>query len=406
LNVAVQRAREKERYDELRRVVSGRPLPLALLDLGAFERNARAMLKSAGALPIRVCSKSVRSVGALRRAFALSPRFQGVLCYSAREAEFLSEQGFDDLLVAYPSIDAADLDAACRSAARGTKITLIVDDLDQLAPIARAAQGCAVRLRVCVDLDLSSDFGALHFGVRRSPLATPGAVLALARAIAARGGALELVGLMGYEAQIAGPQDDRPHERLKSVVLRALKRRSIAELRARRAACVEALMREGFTLEFVNGGGTGSLGSTAADPMVTELAAGSGLYAPHLFDHFRGSALEPALFFALAAQRRPQPQIVTCGFGGYVASGPAGADRLPQPAYPRGMQLLALEGAGEVQTPVRLPQGAQIALGDPLFFRHAKAGELCERFASLLLMRDGEISDEVTTYRGDGKCFF
>jgi D-serine deaminase-like pyridoxal phosphate-dependent protein len=399
-------ARDRERYDELRRAIAGRSLPLALLDLGALERNAQAMLARAGQLPIRLCSKSLRSVSVLRRLFALSPRFRGVLCYSAREAEFLGEQGFDDLLVAYPSVDAADLRAACQARARGSKITLMVDDVEQLGPIARAAHGFGVTLRVCIDLDLSSDFGALHFGVRRSPLSTPDAVVALARANAGQAGAIELVGLMGYEAQIAGPQDDVPGAKLKSLVLRKLKERSLAELRARRAAVLEALRAQGVKLEFVNGGGTGSLASTAADASVTEIAAGSGLYAPHLFDHFRGFAPEPALFFALAAQRRPRADIVTCGFGGYVASGPAGADRLPLPAYPRGMQLLALEGAGEVQTPVHLPDGVRVALGDPLFFRHAKAGELLERFERMLVVRDAEIVDEITSYRGDGKCFF
>jgi D-serine deaminase-like pyridoxal phosphate-dependent protein len=148
------------------------------------------------------------------------------------------------------------------------------------------------------------------------------------------------------------------------------------------------------------------LASTAQDPSVSELAAGSGLYAPALFDHFRDFQYLPALFFALSATRRPRADIVTCGFGGYVASGPAGADRLPSPAFPLGMELLAHEGAGEVQTPLLLPPGVHVALGDPLFFRHAKAGELAERFARCVLVRKGEVVDEVTTYRGDGQCFF
>jgi D-serine deaminase-like pyridoxal phosphate-dependent protein len=246
----------------------------------------------------------------------------------------------------------------------------------------------------------------LYFGVRRSPLATPGAALALARRIAQQPDALRLVGLLGYEAQLAGPQDDVPGRALESVVLRTLKRRSLAELIARRGATVAALRDAGFALEYVNGGGTGSLAKTAGDPSVTELAAGSGLYAPALFDHFRAFRYRPAAFFALPATRRPGPALITCSFGGYIASGPPGADRVPVPSFPRGMKLLAHEGAGEVQTPLSLPRSVHVALGDPLFFRHAKAGELAERFERFVLLRADRAVGEATTYRGDGQCFF
>jgi D-serine deaminase-like pyridoxal phosphate-dependent protein len=329
-----------------------------------------------------------------------------VLCYSAREAAYLATQGFDDLLVAYPSVAAADLEAACGALQRGTKLTLMVDDAEQLPPICAAARARGVIVRLCIDLDLSSDFGLLYFGVRRSPLTTPAAAVALARQIAAEPDALRLVGLLGYEAQLAGPQDDLPDSPLKSRLLRALKRRSLAELKQRRGASVAALREAGFALEFVNGGGTGSLASTVTDPSVSELAAGSGLYAPALFDHFRGVRYRPAAFFALAATRRPAPDIVTCGFGGYIASGPPGADRLPVPSYPRDLQLLAHEGAGEVQTPLRLAPGTRLLLGDPVFFRHAKAGELAERFEHFVLLQAGAVVGEATTYRGDGQCFF
>jgi len=73
---------------------------------------------------------------------------------------------------------------------------------------------------------------------------------------------------------------------------------------------------------------------------------------------------------------------------------------------PVGMEYLPLEGAGEVQTPLRLPAGApEIRLGDPLFFQHAKAGELCERFNELYLLKGGQIVEVVKTYRGEGMNF-
>jgi len=394
-----------QRYHLLRRAIAGRALPLAVLDLDVLDRNARDMLQRAGDLPIRLGSKSIRCVEVLRRVQALSPRFRGLLCYSAREAAWLATLGFDDLLVAYPTVDLADLDAVAAQLQQGKRIVLMVDDHAQTALIEARGRALGVCFLLAIDVDMSSSFPGIYFGMRRSPLTAPAAVLALARNIAQTPRTLKLVGLMGYEGQIAGLQDAVPGQGLKNAMLRMLKRKSVRELSARRQAAVQALHEAGFALAFVNGGGTGSLESTAADPSVTEIAAGSGLYSPGLFDHFEQFHNPPALCFALQVVRRPTASIVTCGGGGYIASGPAGADRLPRPYLPAGMQLIAQEGAGEVQTPVVLPAGLEVKIGEPLFFRHAKAGELAERFERLLLLQGGEIVGEAPTYRGQQQCF-
>jgi len=386
-------------YPYLKAAIAGQPLPLALLDLDTLENNALNMLHRAGTLPIRLGTKSIRCVDVLRRVQRLSPRFQGLLCFSAREAVWLADLGFDDLLVAYPTVDLADIDAVAGAIARGAKITLMVDDPEQVVALAARARAHRVRLRLAIDLDCSTAEPGLYFGVRRSPIQTPDAALGLATAITMHPDAVKLVGLMGYEAQIAGLPDALPHQRVKSLLVRWLKSRSMKTVIARRQATVQVLRAAGHVLEFVNGGGTGSLKETAADTSVTEIAAGSGLYSPCLFDHFRGFHHQPSLLFALQVVRRPAPGLV-------IASGPAGADRLPQPWLPADMRLLPLEGAGEVQTPVRLPPEFVPKLGDPLFFRHAKAGELAERFDRFVLMQRGLIIGDTPTYRGHGKTFF
>lgn len=227
----------------------------------------------------------------------------------------------------------------------------------------------------------------------------------VARAIAGHR-SLRLDGLMGYEAQIAGLPDAAPGKAPLNAVIRALKRRSIREVRDRRGAIVTALRADGHALALVNGGGTGSIESTREDPSVTEIAAGSGLFAPALFDGYARFRHDPAVGFALPVTRRPGPHIVTCLGGGYVASGAAGRDRLPVPWLPEGGELLGAEGAGEVQTPVRFPAATRLAMGDPVFFRHAKAGELCERFDALVLVENGRVAGEAPTYRGEGQSFF
>ncbi|HEY9546959.1 MAG TPA: amino acid deaminase/aldolase [Solimonas sp.] len=393
-------------YAALAAALADHPPPVVVLDLDRLEANARAMLTRAGRLPIRLGSKSIRCVEVMKRVMALDPRFKGLLCYSAREAAWLATQGFDDLLVAYPTVVREDLEAAALATRAGTTLTLMIDDARQIDAAEQIAREHDVCLTLAIDIDMSSSFPGLYFGVRRSPVKTAEQAVLLARRIAASSGSLRLRGAMGYEGQIAGLPDDVPKQSLKNRIVLWLKQRSIRELSLRRQAVVDGLYVAGFALEFVNGGGTGSLETTAADRSVTEAAAGSGLYSPTLFDHFSHFRHAPALYFALAVARQPLPDVVTCSGGGYIASGPAGQDRVPQPFLPAGLKLLPLEGAGEVQTPLRLPKGVSLPLGAPVFFRHAKAGELCERFERIVLLRAGKIVGEVPTYRGQGQCFF
>jgi D-serine deaminase-like pyridoxal phosphate-dependent protein len=395
-------------YAAYAEALRGRPLPAAYVDLDLLGENARALVRRAGGKPVRIASKSVRSLEVLQWVLREVPGFRGVMCFSAREAALLAERGLTDLLVAYPVVDAGALAAACAQLARGAGITLTVDCAGHVLRAAEAARAAGTEAPLCIDVDMSSRFPGLHFGVRRSPLTEVEDVLALARLIARTPG-VRLEGLMGYEAQIAGVPDAAPgggpKSASKSLVVRLLKERSFGQLVARRTAAVEALARDGHALRFVNGGGTGSLERTRTDPSVTELAAGSGLYAPTLFDGYRGFRHLPAAGFALAICRLPAKGLFTAMGGGYVASGAPGPEKLPAPYLPEGARLLSLEGAGEVQTPVAYAGPEPLGLGDPLFFRHAKAGELCEHFTHLLLLQGGRVVGEAPTYRGEGWCF-
>lgn len=389
------------------RALAGQRLPALICDRDAFDRNAAALRRRAGGLPIRVASKSVRCPALLERVLE-AEGFHGVLCFSVLEAVRLSERGIDDLVVAYPSVETSELAAAAARIADGARIVLMVDDAAQLGPIEAAAGEAGVAMPLCIDMDLSLPVGGIWFGVRRSPIRTPAAAVALAREIGRRRG-LRLVGLMGYEAQIAGLADSPGHgasamDRAEALAIRGLKAVSRRELATRRGAIVAAV-REEADIEFVNGGGTGSLESTAQDSSVTEVTAGSGLYAPRLFDGYAAFSHQPAFAFALPVTRRPAPGIYTLHGGGYIASGAAGSDRLPRPWLPEGAELIEQEGAGEVQTPIRYRGVLQV--GDPVVFRHPKAGEVCERFNEVLVLGGDpmRVIESVPTYRGMGWCF-
>jgi len=383
------------------------PAPFAFVDLDAMWSNATDLLRMAGAVPIRVASKSVRCRALLRRILDRDPGFRGLLTFTLPETLWLAGSGFENLVLAYPTADREGLEelAALAFADPDRAPAVMVDSSRHLDLIESVVGTDAEPIRLCLELDVGwwPLGGRLKIGPKRSTVRTPDAAAALAREIFTRPG-VRLVGLMAYEGHIAGVGDDVPGSRLRNAAVRAMQRRSGRELRARRAAVVEAVSAV-TPLEFVNGGGTGSLTATSSEPAVTEVTAGSGFYDSALFDHYRSLDLRPAAGFAMPVVRKPSRAIATVLGGGYVASGPSGKDRLPEPYLPPGLRLDALEGAGEVQTPVLGAAAAGLEPGDRVYFRHAKAGELCERFASLYLLEGGRIADEVPTYRGEGKTF-
>ncbi|HYH89207.1 MAG TPA: alanine racemase [Solirubrobacteraceae bacterium] len=376
--------------------------PFAVVDLDAFDRNAADLLRRAGGTPIRLSSKSVRCRALIER--ALRAGLQGILAFTLPEALWLAEHGHDDLVVAYPTADRS----ALRALASGPheRVTIMVDCAEHLdLAVAAVREAGGGPIRVCLDVDAGwwPLRGRIRIGARRSPVRTPEQAAALARAVLARG-ELHLDGLMSYEAHIAGVGDRPPGRPLMGAAIRAMQRASARELAGRRAAVVAAV-RAVAPLRFVNGGGTGSVERTAAEAAVTEVAAGSGLYGPTLFDAYGAFRPQPAALFALPVVRRPDGRTATLLGGGYPASGAAGADRLPAPHLPPGLKLDGQEGAGEVQTPLRGPGAAGLRVGDRVWMRHAKAGELCERFDRLHLISAGAVVDTVPTYRGEGKCF-
>jgi D-serine deaminase-like pyridoxal phosphate-dependent protein len=392
------------RYEEAFAAVEA---PFAFVDLDAMGANAAAMLERAGDKPIRVASKSLRCRALLERVLRSDERFAGLMTFTLPETLWLAEQGFENLLLAYPTADGGALgELALRSVAhpQGAPIVM-VDCTEHLDAIESVLGAGAAPVRVCIDVDASwwAFGGRLKAGPKRSPVHTVEQAVALAREIERRP-QVELAALMAYEGQIAGVGDRPPGRRLRGASIRWMQRRSAAELAERRGAIVAAI-RDFAALEIVNGGGTGSLELTGAEEAVTEVTAGSGFYAPALFDHYSRFALTPAAGFALPIVRKPAPGVATALGGGYLASGSGDPARLPVPWLPEGLRLDAEEGAGEVQTPLLGPAAAQLAIGDRVYFRHAKAGELCERFDILHLVEGGEVIDVVPTYRGEGKTF-
>jgi D-serine deaminase-like pyridoxal phosphate-dependent protein len=399
--VIVERSALQKRLD---RATAHLETPVAAVDLAAFDTNAAALSARSGGKPIRVASKSVRCRALLDRVLA-RPGWHGVMAYTLPEAIWLVRQGVtDDVLVAYPSVDRTAIAELTADPELAAAISLVVDHPSHLDLIdAVTAPGERPEVRLCLELDASwRPAGPMHVGVRRSPIHSAAQAGALAARLVSRPG-FRLVGMMSYEAHIAGLGDAPPRQALRGRAIRWMQNRSFPELLERRAAAVAAV-REHADLEFVNGGGTGSMAATAADPSVTEVAAGSGLYGPTLFDAYRTWRPIPAAMFALSVVRRPAPRIATVLGGGWIASGPPGKARQPTPWLPAGLRFRADEGAGEVQTPLIGVVADELRPGDRVWFRHAKAGELCEHVNEVQLV-DGDTATPAPTYRGEGYAF-
>lgn len=393
-----------ERYE---RIFAEVEAPFAFVDLEAMWANADAMLERSAGKSVRVASKSVRSRALLEAILGRDERFQGLMTYTLPETLWLAEQGFEDLLLAYPTADVGALEElALRSAANPAGAPIVmVDCIRHLEMIESVLGKGAPPLRVCIDVDASWWWlgGRVKIGPKRSPIHSVEQAVALAREIEKRP-QIELDALMAYEGQISGVGDLPPGQRLRGAAIRFMQKRSASEIAERRGAIVTALS-EFVELEIVNGGGTGSLELTAAEEAVTEVTAGSGFYAPVLFDHYSRFSLTPAAAFALPVTRKPSEWVATALGGGYLASGPGNAGRLPAPWLPEGLRFDDEEGAGEVQTPLVGRPAGDLDVGDRVYLRHAKAGELCERFDTLYLVEGDRIVNEVPTYRGEGKTF-
>ncbi|MEU3276984.1 amino acid deaminase/aldolase [Streptomyces antibioticus] len=396
------RAADRARYD---RATEHLDAPVAIVDLEAFDANAADLVRRAGGKPIRVASKSVRCRALLERVLA-EDGFAGVMSFTLAESLWLARSGFEDILLAYPSADRSGFAELAADPKLAGAVTVMVDDVAQLDLIDASRAGGTEVVRVCLELDTALKLfgGRVRVGARRSPLHSPSQVADLARAVSRRPG-FKIVGIMAYEGHVAGVGDSLAGRPLRSRAIRLMQATARRELAERRAAVVRAVRAVVPDLEYVNGGGTGSVESTAAEDSVTEIAAGSGLYVPRLFDNYTSFRGRPAALFAQPVVRRPGVGVVTVLGGGYPASGAAGPDRLPVPYLPEGLRYDPQEGPGEVQTPLLGSPADDLLIGDKVWFRHAKAGELCERFEVLHLVEGDRVTATVPTYRGEGHTF-
>jgi len=389
--------------DHFDTVFSSIERPFAWLDFDALDQNIDFVNKASGQKQIRIATKSIRSVEVLKYIKQHLERCSGFMTFTARETLYLLEKGFNHLLIGYPVYEEQAISEIASFVKAGKDITFMIDHIEQAFLLQKIAEISGIHFQICIDLNMSSDYHVLYFGTKRSPISTIEKLQSFLEQLRPLTN-LRIHAAMGYDAQIAGVADvSAEFFGLKGKLIRLLKRHSKKGVTRFRQDGVKVISKN-HQLAFVNAGGSGSMKYCCTQDDVTEITVGSAFFAPALFDGYDDLKLAPAAGFALRITREFSDHIFVCHGGGYIASGAIGKDRLPAFLEPQYYSFTPLEGAGEVQTPIVVKNRSQ-RIGDTIYFRHAKAGELCERFNELHTTRSGTYTGSIRTYRGDGQCF-
>ncbi|MBX2843219.1 MAG: alanine racemase [Flammeovirgaceae bacterium] len=385
-------------YNYYRKVFKDTPAPFAFVDLDLLNINISEIAKRAKGTPIRIASKSIRCLAIIQKILTSGINVSGVMSYCAQDTIYLSRNGVDNLLLAYPVVNDYYILQLAQEIKKGKKIVLMVDLPEHIERINKVGKSIGIQIPICLDIDMTTNFPGIYFGVYRSSLKQVGDVIELYKIIK-NNEFVVLEGIMGYEAQIAGLADSDPSNGFKNLIIQFLKSKSIKIVAERRTAIIKMLKEEGVNLKIINSGGTGSIETSVQEKLITEVTAGSGFYNSKLFDYYKNFQHLPAAAFGLEVVRNPKPGVYTCYGGGFIASGPTGNNKQPSPYLPDYIKTIDDEGYGEVQTPILSRHS--LHLGDPIFFRHAKAGELCEHFDYIYLVEKGRILGKEPTFRGE-----
>ncbi len=396
--------------EKFKTILKNETLPLMVVNMSALDANLALIEKYALKFnkKIRIATKSVRVPEIVFYALKKNPKvFQGLMCFSIFEAKYYFENGITDLLLGYPIIQPAELTLLSELINKGADIKIMLDHPDQFKIIEEywSQKGFQAKIKVCLDIDASFTFLGIYAGVYRSSIKNK-AILKERLTLIKKSKCFILTGLMAYEAQVAGLPDTNPYQSLLNFIKKWIRVKSMKLLQVKRHEMKKLVEAEGFNLTFFNGGGSGSLQMTVLEDAVTEVTVGSGLFQSQLFDYYSNNEFVPAIAFALPVTRNSDVNIVTCQSGGFIASGTPSLDRAPKPFMPTKLELTSGEGMGEVQTPLILKNNSTLKIGDMVFFRPAKSGEIAERFNEYVLVRDNKIEKKVLTYRGLNLNFF
>ena len=206
-------------YQYYRERLQGLDYPYAVLDVELFYKNVQTNLERAGDKKIRIASKSLRCVQAMKMVLNYHAQFQGIMAYHGAEALYLSRQGFDDILMGYPIVSKPLIKAIGQAVQAGKQICLMVDSATHLELINEVGRELKTPIPICIDIDLSDHYPGLRFGVWRSGITNITGLERLLQQVK-KSDYVQLEGLMGYEAQVAGLCDKVAGNGVKNFIIR------------------------------------------------------------------------------------------------------------------------------------------------------------------------------------------
>ncbi len=260
--------------------------PALLLDLPAARRNIEKMANRLKTMPakLRPHIKVHKSPDLAR--MQVNAGAIGLSTATVWEAIVLVRSGLDSIFIVN-TIAGREKLAALAAIARDAQVMVAIDDAQNAADIAAAAQAANSRVGLLIEIDTGMD---------RAGVDTPEQAVELARGVAGLEG-VELLGVTGYEGHCSlTPERD----------LRAHRQRVAMNLLVDSADKIRAA---GLPCSIVSAGGTATWDWTAQTPGVTEIQAGS--YA--VMDNFHGpmaEEFEHALTVLTTVISRPPDRVI------------------------------------------------------------------------------------------------
>jgi D-serine deaminase-like pyridoxal phosphate-dependent protein len=226
--------------------------PAAVVDLDRMEANLARMASYATTHELRLRPHTKTHKSPEIAALQLARGAAGLTVATLREAEVMSDLGAD-LLLAHPPVGKPKLERLARLA-RGSNVTVALDSIDAMMPLADCMRRENARVGVVVEIDL---------GMHRVGAQSADDALAIAR-IAADASNIDYRGILFYPGHIREHVDEQDA--------------AVERLNAELSAYLDAFGRAGLAPEIVSGGSTPAACASHRIDGLTEMRPGTYVY--------------------------------------------------------------------------------------------------------------------------------
>lgn len=264
--------------------------PALLIDLDLLEYNIRRMAdymkgKSAQLRPhYKTCK--CPTIAHMQ----VESGAKGICCAKLGEAETLVTAGIRDVLIANQVVDPVKI-SRLAGLARSAKISVVVDNPDNIQSLSKAAKDYGSTIYVLVEVDV---------GMKRCGVNTGEDVYGLARLISDSEG-LVFDGIQAYEGHVILNPDGNA------------RRRGVQEMVQKVGGIKDFLESKGLMVKEISGGGTGTYNITGEGTIWTEIQAGSYVFMDTSYDELELGFKNSLTVYAEVIHKRSGVAITDAG---------------------------------------------------------------------------------------------